>query len=91
MGAGGQTVACTTNLGATVVWGQGPMGELGLGDKKSSAKPAFVDSLHESHILDLACGQGSMLYVVEDDKGLPVVDTQAVEAEFASVAKPQPL
>jgi alpha-tubulin suppressor-like RCC1 family protein len=90
MGAGGQTVACTTNLGATVVWGQGPMGELGLGDKKSSAKPAFVESLHEIHILDLACGQGSMLYVVENDKGLPVVDTEAVEAELASIAKPQP-
>jgi alpha-tubulin suppressor-like RCC1 family protein len=90
MGAGGQTVACTTNLGATVVWGQGPMGELGLDDKKSSSKPAFVESLHEIQILDLACGQGSMLYVVEDDKGLPVVDIEAVEAELASIAKPQP-
>jgi alpha-tubulin suppressor-like RCC1 family protein len=90
MGAGGQTVACTTNLGATVVWGQGPMGELGLGDKKSSAKPAFVDSLHEIQILDLACGQGSMLYVVEDDTGLPVVDVEAVQAELAAIAKPQP-
>ena len=80
IGAGAQTVACCTNLGSTVVWGQGPYGELGLSDqKKSSAKPAFVESLNGIPILDLACGQGCMLYVVEKDDGLPVLDAQAVE------------
>ena len=68
------------------------MGELGLDDKKSSAKPAFVESLqHEIHILDSACGQESMLYVVEDNhKGLPVVNTEVVEAKLASISKPHP-
>ena len=80
MGAGGACVACTTDLGNTVVWGGGPYGELGLGGKKSSAKPAFVDSLSGLVVSDLACGQGSVLYVIKDDKTLPKVDLEAVEA-----------
>jgi hypothetical protein len=52
---------------------------LGLGSKKSSAKPAFVDSLSGIKILDrMVCGQGSMLYVVKDDKSLPKLDLEAV-------------
>jgi alpha-tubulin suppressor-like RCC1 family protein len=80
IGAGAGNVACCTEGGNTVVWGLGPYGELGLGSKKSSAKPAFVDSLSGVKILDLACGQGSFLYVVENDKNLPKVDLEAVEA-----------
>ncbi len=79
IGAGAGNVACCTEGGNTVVWGQGQYGELGLGSKKSSAKPAFVDSLSGVKILDLACGQGSFLYVVEDDKNLPKVDLDAAE------------
>jgi alpha-tubulin suppressor-like RCC1 family protein len=79
IGAGNSNVACSTDLGNTVVWGQGQYGELGLGSKKSSAKPAFVDQLAGVKILDLSCGQGSILYVVEDDKDLPKVDSDAVE------------
>jgi alpha-tubulin suppressor-like RCC1 family protein len=80
LGAGAQTVVCTTSLGATVVWGQGQCGELGIGEKKSSAKPTFVDSLNGKQILDVSCGLGSVLYVVQDDKDLPKIDIQAVEA-----------
>ena len=80
IGAGAANVACCTDGGNTVVWGQGPYFELGLPDgKKSSSKPAFVDSLSGAKILDLACGQGSFLYVVEDDKSLPKVDLNAIQ------------
>jgi len=79
IGAGAGNVACCTSGDNTVVWGQGPYGELGLSSKKSSAKPAFVDSLSGVKILDLACGQGSFLYVVDDDKTLPKVDLAAVD------------
>mmetsp|Transcript_11992 Transcript_11992/g.34549 ORF Transcript_11992/g.34549 Transcript_11992/m.34549 type:complete len:558 (+) Transcript_11992:55-1728(+) len=79
IGAGAGNVACCTNGGNTVVWGNGPYGELGLGSKKSSAKPSFVDSLSGVKILDLACGLGSFLYVVEEDKDLPKVNLSAVE------------
>lgn len=79
IGAGNSNVACCTDLGNTVVWGQGQYGELGLGSKKSSAKPAFVEPLAGIKILDMSCGQGSILYVVEDDKELPKLDSDAVE------------
>ena len=79
IGAGAQNVACTTDIGNTVVWGNGPYYELGLGSKKSSAQPAFVESLSGIEILDISCGQGSILYVVKEDKTLPKVDLEAVE------------
>lgn len=79
MGAGSSSIVCTTNLGNTVVWGQGPYGELGLEGRKSSAKPAFVDTLEGKIVSDMACGQGSTLYVIKDGKGLPKVDLKAVE------------
>eukprot|EP00934_Nitzschia_sp_Nitz4_P005622 Nitzschia sp. Nitz4//scaffold7_size249615//167735//169435//NITZ4_001191-RA/size249615-processed-gene-0.150-mRNA-1//1//CDS//3329558484//5612//frame0 len=79
IGAGPGNVCCSTEGKNTVVWGQGPYGELGLGTKKSSAKPAFVDSLSGVQVLDMACGQGSFLYVVEGStKSLPMVDLEAV-------------
>jgi alpha-tubulin suppressor-like RCC1 family protein len=79
IGAGPANVACSTDLGNTVVWGQGPYGELGLGTRKSSAKPAFVDSISGIKVSGLACGLGSILYVVQEDKDLPKVDLEAVE------------
>jgi alpha-tubulin suppressor-like RCC1 family protein len=80
IGAGAANVACCTEGGNTVVWGLGPYFELGLpGGKKSSAKPAFVDSLSGVKILDLACGLGNFLYVVEDDGNLPKVDLDAIQ------------
>jgi alpha-tubulin suppressor-like RCC1 family protein len=78
-GAGSGMVVCTTTLGNTVVWGQGPYGELGLEGKRSSAKPAFVESLEGKIVSDLACGQGTTLYVIKDDKGLPRADLKAVD------------
>lgn len=69
-GGGGQTVVCSTTLGQTIAWGQGPYGELGLGSKKSSSKPAFVESLHKHEVIDLACGYGHTLWVVHDTSSL---------------------
>lgn len=80
IGAGPGNVVCTTDLGNTVVWGAGPYGELGLDGKKSSAKPAFVDSISGLVVSDLAVGQGTVLYVIKDDKKLPVADLEAIES-----------
>lgn len=80
IGAGPGNVVCTTDLGNTVVWGAGPYGELGLDGKKSSAKPAFVESISGLVVSDMAVGQGSVLYVIKDDKTLPKADLNAIEA-----------
>ncbi|KAL7559014.1 hypothetical protein ACA910_016360 [Epithemia clementina (nom. ined.)] len=81
--AGGQTVVCSTSLGQTVAWGQGPHGELGLGKAKSSAKPTFVDSLNGIQVLDMAAGYGHTLFVVEKGAAgvakLPQVDEDDLE------------
>jgi len=82
IGAGPGNVVCTTDLGNTVVWGAGPYGELGLDGKKSSAKPAFVDSISGLVVSHLAVGQGTVLYVIKDDKKLPTADLQAIEASL---------
>jgi alpha-tubulin suppressor-like RCC1 family protein len=73
--AGGQTVVCCTAT-CVVAWGQGPHGELGLADKKSSAKPTFVTALDGKSVLDVSCGYGQTLFVVEDAKGLRHVDSK---------------
>lgn len=89
MAAASASVACCTNMGATVVWGQGSYGEMGLGeDKKSSAKPTFVDALEGRTVCQLACGQGSMIALVEehsDKPPLPAVDESEIEAALGSV------
>jgi len=78
--AGPTSIVCSTDLGNTVAWGNGPYGELGIEGKKSSSKPAFVDSISGLVVSDLACGQGSVLYVIKDDKKLPKADIDAIEA-----------
>ena len=80
MAAGPSSIVCSTDLGNTVVWGNGPYGELGINGKKSSSKPAFVESLSGHVVSDLACGQGSVLYVIKDDKKLPKADLDGIEA-----------
>lgn len=86
--AGGfQSVVCCTDIGNTVAWGQGPYGELGLKDQKSSAKPAFVEALSGIPMMQVACGYGHTLFLADDDdkvakdalKLLPVVTHAAVE------------
>jgi alpha-tubulin suppressor-like RCC1 family protein len=85
--AGAATVVCTTQNAVTVSWGQGPHGELGLGDPKSSAKPTFVATLDGCRVADLACGYGHTLFVVREDdaediaavKKLPELDMDSVE------------
>lgn len=79
IGSGPSNVACTTDLGNTVVWGNGPYGELGIEGKKSSSKPTFVDSISGLVVSDMACGQGSILYVIKDDEKLPKADLKAIE------------
>merc|ERR1711935_385711 len=82
IGAGPGNVVCTTDLGNTVVWGAGPYGELGLDGKKSSAKPAFVESISGLVVSDMTVGQGSILYVIKDDKKLPKADLESIEASL---------
>jgi alpha-tubulin suppressor-like RCC1 family protein len=85
--AGGQTVVCSTANAQTVAWGQGPHGELGLGEKKSSAKPTFVEALNGCRVADLACGYGHTLYVVRNEdkedkaavKKLEELDVDAIQ------------
>lgn len=49
---------------------QGPYGELGLETAKSSAKPTFVSALEGCQVLDLACGLGHTLFVVDVTAGV---------------------
>jgi alpha-tubulin suppressor-like RCC1 family protein len=85
--AGSGSVVCSTKNAVTVSWGQGPHGELGYGEKKSSAKPAFVTSLDKCRVRGIACGQGTTLFLVaeedEEDKAaikqLNVLDPEDVE------------
>ncbi|GKY99584.1 hypothetical protein MPSEU_000912700 [Mayamaea pseudoterrestris] len=86
--SGFQSVVCATDIGNTVAWGQGPYGELGLKDQKSSSKPAFVEALSGIPMMQVACGYGHSLFVArEDDKAakeaikqLPVVKPEGVES-----------
>jgi alpha-tubulin suppressor-like RCC1 family protein len=65
--SGFQSVVCATDIGNTVAWGQGPHGELGLKDQKSSSKPAFVEALSGIPMMQVACGYGHSLFVAKDD------------------------
>ena len=64
----------------------GPHGELGYGEKKSSAKPDFIQNLDSCRIRDLACGQGITLFAIAEEdaddkkaiKKLPVLDAKDV-------------
>lgn len=69
VGAGSQTVFCSTKGGVTVSWGNGSHGELGYGrdEKKSSAKPEFVGGLDSCIVTDVACGMGHTLFIVRND------------------------
>ena len=80
--AGSQTVACSTEHAQTVVWGQGPHGELGLkSGARSSAKPGFVDDLNGCHVTSMAAGYGALLYVVSKDDEKAVAELATLEAE----------
>mmetsp|Transcript_37307 Transcript_37307/g.78672 ORF Transcript_37307/g.78672 Transcript_37307/m.78672 type:complete len:631 (-) Transcript_37307:159-2051(-) len=69
IGAGSQTVFCSTKMGVTVSWGHGNHGELGYGkdEAKSSSKPKFVNHLDSCLVTSLACGMGHTLFIVRDD------------------------
>ena len=54
--------------------------ELGLGDKKSSAKPAFIETLTDCPIADVAAGYGTTIFVVQqDDKAAAFANDERVE------------
>ena len=96
IGAGSQTVFCSTKNGVTVSWGQGSYGELGYGkgENKSSAKPKFVNGLDSCLVTDVACGMGHTLFLIrdmdeEDAKALkkvPKVDKEDI-AQFLEEVK----
>jgi alpha-tubulin suppressor-like RCC1 family protein len=69
VGAGSQTIFCSTRGGVTISWGNGSHGELGYGrdGKKSSAKPEFVGDLDSCIVTDVACGMGHTLFIVRND------------------------
>lgn len=69
IGAGSQTVFCSTANGVTVSWGHGNHGELGYGkgENKSSAKPKFVNTLDSCLVTSLVCGMGHTLFLVRDE------------------------
>jgi alpha-tubulin suppressor-like RCC1 family protein len=69
LGAGGQTVFCSTVNGVTVSWGVGQTGELGYGvdNPKSSAKPKFVEKLDKVLVNDVSCGYGHTLFLLCDE------------------------
>mmetsp|Transcript_18011 Transcript_18011/g.32615 ORF Transcript_18011/g.32615 Transcript_18011/m.32615 type:complete len:304 (+) Transcript_18011:432-1343(+) len=69
IGAGSQTVFCSTKSGVTVSWGHGSYGELGYGkdENKSSSKPKFVLGLDSCLVTDVACGMGHTLFIVSDE------------------------
>jgi alpha-tubulin suppressor-like RCC1 family protein len=69
IGAGSQTVFCSTSNGVTVSSGHGSHGELGYGkgEKKSSSKYEFVNGLDSCIVTGLACGMGHTLFLVQDN------------------------
>lgn len=96
VGAGAQTVFCSTKSGVTVSWGNGSHGELGYGagENKSSSKPKFVNGLDSCLVTSVACGMGHTLFVIRDDdeedaKALKKVDkVEEVDvAEFVEKIK----
>ena len=60
---GNQTVVICTRNAVTVAWGMGPHGELGFGEKKSSARPDFAPALAQRRVQDLAWRYGTGLVV----------------------------
>jgi len=72
IGAGNQTVFCSTKNGVTIGWGHGSHGELGYGkdENKSSSQPKFVNGLDSCLVTAVACGMGHTLFIIrnEDDE-----------------------
>lgn len=90
IGAGNQTVFCSTKNGVTVSWGQGNHGELGYGkdDAKSSSKPKFVNGLDSCLVTSVSCGMGHTLFIIrnEDDEDAKALK-KVGKVEVADVAQ----
>ena len=52
--------------GSVFSWGRGEFGALGHGDTKDRALPRMVDALRGRRLLDLSCGTGHTLAVLDD-------------------------
>lgn len=67
--AGSIFSACVTDTGKLYVWGNGEQGQLGIGNKITSASfPVQVSSLANETILDIICGESHMLCVTSSGK-----------------------
>jgi alpha-tubulin suppressor-like RCC1 family protein len=90
IGAGNQTVFCSTKNGVTVSWGHGNHGELGYGkdDAKSSSKPKFVNGLDSCLVTSVSCGMGHTLFIIrnEDDEDAKALK-KVGKVEVADVAQ----
>ena len=90
IGAGSQTVFCSTKGGVTVSWGHGNHGELGFGkdDAKSSSKPKFVNGLDSCLVTSVSCGMGHTLFIIrnEDDEDMKAVK-KVDKVELADLAQ----
>jgi len=69
VGAGAQSVFCSTTNGVTVSWGHGEHGQLGYGkdENKSSSKPKFVNGLDSCLVTEVSCGMGHTIFVLRND------------------------
>jgi len=66
--AGDEHSAVLTERGRVYVFGSNDWGQLGLGHKKPSNKPAFVKALKAEKILSIACGRAHSLLYSESRK-----------------------
>jgi len=68
MACGNQSIFCSTSLGATVCWGGGQYGELGIANgAKSSIKPNFVNAIDKCLVTQVAAGYGHVIYILRNE------------------------
>ena len=62
--AGSVFSACLTDMGQVFVWGNGECGQLGIGNTLTSSQfPSLVSGLRHEFIIDLICGESSVLCI----------------------------
>ena len=62
--AGALFSAALTSTGAVLTWGNGEQGQLGLGSRLlRTEKPTTVESLEQDQVVDLVCGENSVVCV----------------------------
>lgn len=67
--AGALFSACLTEYGQIFVWGSGAEGQLGLGTHtKRSSTPSLVNALRDECVIEIACGEDSMMCVCQSGR-----------------------